>query len=262
MATGKLNSSDGAARIHEQTIGQISFIRYADGDILFHGKGSEGVYDPDKSIVLAPPQLGVIARKWSNDSQESIGLGTDDLDRPATLSRTAGTVEMKNPEVSVELPAEAVDEIVGKLRDWNYHLYKPHGSETLELDSDHVESLLKFTWEHHPRNSTGWVGDIAEAMVDIHTKLHEDQIAIEREPLEILLESVTEESGTVHPTTDGAAKDIQRSLADFGSDVVTAGQSELKQLVKRVEEDTAFDRDSADSDVSNALAEVKSALKE
>lgn len=258
MATNSEPASGEAARINEREINDAEIIRYEDGDVTIQENEAKGSYGTHEQIVLSPSQLATITRQWPIEEGDPLYLGEDDLGRAACIEMEGpDTVVIENPEASVSLPPETVASIVKQLDFWNYDQYVSGSADRVELDGDHVQGLLEFAWNNHPRNGIGWVGDFAEALVEAETALYDRVIELPREPLETIVEVVEDddESAVREPKQ---LREVKRRLHRFGIDRIAVNRN----YVESVLEDAQEDGTTKEIEVAEAIDEIRDRLDE
>ncbi|WP_135666597.1 hypothetical protein [Halorhabdus rudnickae] len=257
MATNSSPASGEAARINERDINDAEIIRYEDGDILIHENGGSGSYDVQEQIVLSPSQLATITRQWPIEEGDSLYLGEDDLGREAAVGMEGPeTVVIENSESNVALSPETVTSMVEQLDFWNYDQYVSGSADRVELDGDHVQGLLEFAWNNHPRDGVGWVGDFAEALIEAETALYDRIVALPREPLETVVEGVEDDDeSAVHEPKQ--LREVKHRLHTFGIDRVAVNRNYVNSLLEDAQEDGTVE-----DEIAEAIDEIQGRLGE
>ncbi|ERJ07429.1 hypothetical protein HLRTI_000471 [Halorhabdus tiamatea SARL4B] len=254
MATTHDTASGEAARIDERTIDDALLIRYEDGDITIAEDG-EGA-DLGGQIVLAPSQLATLTRQWPLETESPLYLGVDELGREGAVERLdTDVVVIENTDDEIGIAAETVASIVKQLDFWNYDQYVSGSADRVELDGDHVQGLLEFAWNNHPRDGIGWTGDFAEALVEAETALYDRVIELPREPLETVVEAVEDDDESAVRESK-QLREVKHRLHAFGVDRIAVNRNYVKSLFEDAKEDGAAD----ETEVAEAIDEIQGRL--
>lgn len=255
MATNQGATSGEPSRINNCTIGDAWLIRYEDGDITIH-EHDEGRSDrSEDQIVLVPGQLATLTREWPIDEGSPLYLGEDDLGRAATVERLdADTVTIENSESAIELSAETVASVVNQLDYWNYDQYAAGSADRVELDADHVQSLLRFAADNHPRDGIGWIGEFASALIEAELELYDRVITVHRDNLGPIVEFLSDDVSMTRQSEP--LRNVNHRLNRFGTDRVPVDRNHVESLLE-----DARDKPT-DSTLREAIAGVEDALDE
>jgi len=137
--------------------------------------------------------------------------------------------------------------------------------ESIGMDHDHAEAFLEFAWANHPKNSTGWVGGLGEAIVDVETRVYDETVALDRKPLEALSEWGREACAAPETdpssTVEGAFREIDLRLADFGTPRVSIDSRAVEAAVAFAREHTDVLGEELGAEIrENAIEQLEAAI--